>query len=197
MAVLNMKFADPAITRVFSDVRGSVNFGRLVDEDLHGYHSGLIALMEQLGAQGPNFQIEFTWNLIGGEGVFHVVQYKRLREIDLSEIEAPDLPEEALISTDQFQGHGVIQGILHAVVINPFAFQEETREETLRKLARINRELGDRGERYIFVCPGGWAPPTRAGASRSTSAASPRPRPSWSTASTSAAVPPSPWSATR
>jgi hypothetical protein len=154
MAVLNMKFADPAVTQVFSDARGSVNFSRLVDEDLHGYHSGLVALMEQLGAQGPNFQIEFTWNLMGGEGVFHVVQYKRLREIDLGEIQAPDLPEEALISTDQFQGHGVIEGILHAVVINPFAFQEETREETLRKLALINRELADRGERYIFVCPG-------------------------------------------
>ena len=154
MSVLNMRFADPRYIGLFSDDARKVNFDRLVTEDLHGYRSELAALMEQIEQRGGSFQIEFTWNMIDGKGVFHVVQYKKLREVDLSDIRLPKLNDTAFVTTDQFQGHGVISGIRYAVVINPFEYRQELHDEVVRELRRLNTELRGRGERYVLVCPG-------------------------------------------
>ena len=154
MAQLNMKLADPRLRQVFTDDKARVNFDRLVMDDLYGYRSGLDAIIEQLHKMGGHFQIEFTWNLVNGRGVFHIVQYKRLRAADSRPVEVPPRDDRALIATDQFQGHGVHDALEHAVVINPFAYSEDQHDQVLDQLDRFNKELGAQHKRYILVCPG-------------------------------------------
>ena len=154
MSMLHMKFADPQFLKPFRSDKGQVNFEKLLADDLYGYRSGLVAIMEQLHKIDSNFQIEFTWNLINGAGVFHIVQYKRLRSTDLSEVAIPPFDEHAMIATNQFQGHGVVEQIRFAVVINPFSYSDTLYDEVISRLRQLNSELGEQGEQYILVCPG-------------------------------------------
>jgi hypothetical protein len=154
MAKLHRRFADPAALACFVDERDRVTFAPLLKDDAFGYRRGLCAIMEQLHKPGGDFQIEFTWNLVDGEGTFHLVQYKKLRNIDLRNIRVPDFDRRALISTTQFQGHGVLPGIRYAVVINPFSYRSELHDQVVARLKEINEQLRQKNERYILVCPG-------------------------------------------
>lgn len=154
LSMLHVDLASPESRAAFEDEKGNVNFDRLVAENAFDYMSDLQSLMDQLSAHLKNFQIEFTWNLVDGKGVFHIVQYRELRDLDLSNFAIPQSEGEALIHTDQFGGHGVTKGVRFAVVISPFNYQEEMHGEVLQELRRINREMRQRGEKFVFVCPG-------------------------------------------
>jgi hypothetical protein len=154
MSILHSRFADEELLELFSGANGRLNLENLVTGDRYGFRSGLNAIMEQLHKHEDSFQIEFTWNVIDGRGVFHVVQYLSLRHLAMRSFEIPSSSQEALVDTDQFQGHAVIDGIRYAVVINPFQYQEQMHDDIVAELARLNQELGDSNERYILVCPG-------------------------------------------
>jgi hypothetical protein len=154
MSMLHKRFLDRRVLSVFGDEKGHINFDGLVSENRYNYKRDLDAIMEQLHKLGSDFQIEFTWNVVDGEGVFHIVQYKRLRTVDSRHIVVPEVDEHAVVSTDQFQGHNVIKGIRYAIVINPFNYKEEMHDHVLSELTRWNDELESCGEQYIFVCPG-------------------------------------------
>jgi hypothetical protein len=154
MSILHSRFADGELIELFRGASGRIDLENLVKGDRYGFMSGLHAIMDQLHRQEDSFQIEFTWNVIEGRGVFHIVQYLSLRHLAMRSFEIPESSQEALIETDQFQGHSVIDGIRYAVVINPFQYQEQMHDDTVAELARLNQELGDRDERYILVCPG-------------------------------------------
>jgi hypothetical protein len=154
MSMLHKRFLDPRVLKVFADEKGCINFDDLVTNNRYNYKRDLDAIMEQLHKLGSDFQIEFTWNLVDGEGVFHIVQYKRLRTVDSRRILVPEVDEHAVVSTDQFQGHNVIKGIRYAIVINPFNYKEEMHDHVLAELKRWNDELESCNEQYVFVCPG-------------------------------------------
>ena len=154
LSLLNMSFANPKHTRHFQDERNRVNFERLFMDDSLNYRGDLEATMERLHKIDSDFQIEFTWNVVEGKGALHIVQFKRLRSADFSRIDIPAFNRQSLIATDQFQGHGVVEGIRHAVVINPFAYNDSYYDHVLERLATLNQEMKERGERYILVCPG-------------------------------------------
>jgi hypothetical protein len=154
MSILHSRFADGELLELFRGANGRINLEDLVTGDRYGFMSGLHAIMEQLHRHEDSFQIEFTWNVIDGKGIFHIVQYLSLRHLAMRSFEIPRSRQEALVDTDQFQGHSVIDGIRHAVVINPFQYQEQMHDDIVTELARLNQELGDRNERYILVCPG-------------------------------------------
>jgi len=154
MSMLSVRFAAPKILAPFQDEKGRVNFDRLIRENAYDYHRDFVNMMEQVHNIDSSFQIEFTWNLVDGKGVFHIVQFKSLRGVDLSRIEIPAFDDRAMVSTDQFQGHGVTRDIRHSIVINPFAYAKEQHDEVVRELRRLNAELTEKGQRYILVCPG-------------------------------------------
>ncbi len=154
LSMLNMSFADPRHARAFQDDKGRVNFERLIMDDKLRYRSDLESTMERLHKIDSDFQIEFTWNMVDGKGALHIVQFKRLRSADFSRIDIPAFDRHSLIATDQFQGHGVVEGIRNAVVINPFAYNENLYDHVLEQIARFNDEMSERGDRYILVCPG-------------------------------------------
>ena len=154
LSLLNMSFADPRHTRAFQDSHNRINFERLIMDDKLRYRSDLESTMERLHKIDSDFQIEFTWNVVDGQGALHIVQFKRLRSADFSRIDIPVFDRQSLIETDQFQGHGVVEGIRHAVVINPFAYNDKLYDRVLEQLARFNKEMEESGERYILICPG-------------------------------------------
>ena len=147
LSLLNMSFADPKHSRWFQDGRNRVNFERLIMEDSLNYRSDLEATMERLHKIDSDFQIEFTWNVVDGKGALHIVQFKRLRSADFSRIDIPAFDRQSLIATDQFQGHGVVENIRSAVVINPFAYNEKLYDRVLDQLASFNDQMKDQGER--------------------------------------------------
>ncbi|MBI4859966.1 MAG: hypothetical protein HY815_06845 [Candidatus Riflebacteria bacterium] len=151
---LSLQHADPVALGHFGSAR-SVDFKTLVEEDRFGYASGLRTIMEKIAshARAP-FQIEFTFNVIGGEGVFHVVQYKTLRNLRSERVEIPEDGRRALLDTNRVQGHGVIQAVSWAVVINPFTFEEARRGDIRSALCDLNQRLKADGERYVLICPG-------------------------------------------
>lgn len=154
MSMLHMRFAHPEAIAAFQDAKGRVNFDRLIRDDEFKYRSQLTSIMNQLEGHSSNFQIEFTWNLFDKRGTFHVVQLKRLRDANRASVVVPQEDDDTMVSTDQFQGHGSIEGIRHAIVINPFAYRPEQHAEVVGELERLNAQLGEQGERYILVCPG-------------------------------------------
>ncbi len=154
MSLLHMRFANPEVVRHFEGEKRKVDFTGLVSDDQYGYRRGLTSIMEQLEKTKSPFQIEFTWNLVDGKGVFHVVQYKRLRNADRENFRVPDFDGPPLVTTRQVQGHGKTRGIRYAVVINPFNYSEEMHDDVVAQLGWINDDLRERNEKYIFVCPG-------------------------------------------
>jgi hypothetical protein len=163
MKVLSIGRADPDIVKPFLGNRGRVNFGRLIGHDSFGYASGLRSVMEELAASSPgHFQIEFVFNIDGGEGTFHIVQYKRLRDPRERKVDMPH-DGNALISFSSREGirdvlgHGTVQGISSVVAVSPFIYphlDNEGRREARKRIWEINERMKAGGERYLLIVPG-------------------------------------------
>jgi len=155
MEMLNVRHAGPHVNYFGSS--GGVDFDKLLSPDDPlglGYASGLRSIMEQIAARSGNFQIEFTFNVFDGIGVFHVVQYKMMGGIDNTPIVIPDDGKKTYVSTDHVQGHGVIKGIRHVIAISPFNYRKEQHDDVRKELKELNEGMKERGERYVLVCPG-------------------------------------------
>ncbi len=100
------------------------------------------------------FQIEFTFNIVDGKGIFHVVQYKQLRDLKSAKVIIPEDNKKVYLSTQQVQGHGIIPNLSHAIVISQFNYKKEQHDEVRASLRRLNNEMKAINERYIIVCPG-------------------------------------------
>lgn len=137
-----------------------VTIEELVQRDQFGFQSGLARLMETIAARlAANFQIEFVFNLDFAikpyrEGLFHVVQLTRLPAQVSEPLALPAAPDRVWLSIASLQGHGVIRGVRHAVVVSPFLYAKDQHDAVRRRLAEINHELGERGERYLVIVPG-------------------------------------------
>jgi len=153
MIQLHIRHASSDIIRHFGTDR-RVDFDSLLADDRLGYASGLRQIVEEIATKlGPS-QIEFTFNVLDGEGVFHVVQCKRMPKLDSKALVIPDDGKEIMLSTDHVQGHGIIEGIRSTIVITPFNYRKADHAEVKGRLRQLNQEMKERGERYILVCPG-------------------------------------------
>jgi hypothetical protein len=137
-----------------------VTIEELVQRDQFGFRSGLGRLMEAIAARSAtNFQIEFVFNLDFAskprlEGLFHVVQLTRLPALTYEAIEMPADSSHTYLSTSSLQGHGITTGVRHAVVISPFLYSKNEHDAVRRRLAEINRSMGQSGEKYLMIVPG-------------------------------------------
>ncbi len=148
MSLLNIGLADPEARAHFGNGR-RVDFDRLVGEDMHGYASQLRRIIKGISDRLGACQIEFTFNVINGEGVFHIVQLKKMRDPERG-LAVPGNSADTLISTDRVQGHGVIGDIRSAIVVNPRRYRQEMHDQVRSTLSRLN--ACERN--YILVCPG-------------------------------------------
>ncbi|MFH1520233.1 MAG: hypothetical protein ABID61_01165, partial [Candidatus Micrarchaeota archaeon] len=91
LSLLTTRFAGPEL-QYFTGDSGRLNFGQLIGHDSFGYSTGLQQIFEALKSGGPQcFEIEFTFNIFDGQGVFHLVQYKLLRDVLSEKIDVPEL----------------------------------------------------------------------------------------------------------
>ena len=154
MKKLNVSFAGSHAVHFGSSPRG-LNFGGLIGRDDFGYASGLRSITEALAAESSSpFQIEFIFNIVNGKGAFHIVQYKKMRDIASEPVEIPEGGKDVLLSTDRVQGHGVVPGLRHAIVISPFTYSKEKHNEATSALRELNERMKAKGEKYVLVCPG-------------------------------------------
>jgi hypothetical protein len=106
-----------------------------------------------------HFQIEFVFNINFAkkdkeDGTFHIVQLTPLPELKFDSIQIPKKPRHIYLSIKNAQGHGVIRGLRHAVVISPFIYTKDMHDAIRNKISAINRQMQEGHERYILIIPG-------------------------------------------
>jgi len=154
MSILSIRFAGPGAAYFSSNSLKGIDFGPLIGSDGFGYASGLRAIMEAVRAEERCFQIEFTFNIMDGNGMYHLVQYKRLPDLLSMKVDIPNDGKLEYVSTNRVQGHGVKGGLTHAVVISPWNYCREMHDEVRARLKQINDEMFRKGQKYVLVCPG-------------------------------------------
>ena len=137
-----------------------ITIEELVQNDLFGFRSGLLKIMEVVYARiASHFQIEFVFNIDFRkkpyeDGVFHIVQLTILPEISYEPIEFPSNVERTYLSIRSLQGHGIKKGVKYAVVVSPFLYSKEAHDNVRARLAEINTMMKKQDASYIVVVPG-------------------------------------------
>jgi hypothetical protein len=160
MTTLHVRFANYHKIKLLGMKQNLITIEELVQNDHYGFKTGLNTIMDYIRERvSSHFQIEFVFNLDftstpPTEGHFHIVQLTRLPQMHFDAIEIPENPERVYLATRTPQGHGITTGIRHAVVVSPFVYTKDRHDQTRTRIAEINRELHERGEKYVLIVPG-------------------------------------------
>jgi hypothetical protein len=160
MKKLNVTFAEVSHTQIVGRAKNALNFEPLVENDLYGFKSGLLEIMEVISSKiSSHYQIEFVFNVKNlkeqkGSGTFHVVQLTQLPALKFEKVQIPDHVSKTYILTSNFQGHGIKKGIQFAVVVSPFLYLKERHDELRKELSALNRSLREADTPYIMIVPG-------------------------------------------
>lgn len=160
MKKLHIRFANDYFSRFLSFNKNYVTLESLVQDDLLGFRSGLIEIMDCIASRiAAHFQIEFVFNIVPHNqqqlaGQFHVVQLTQLPEIKFEPIELPAQVEHCYLSIGNLQGHGIKSNIKYAVVVSPFLYARNQHDRVRQQLFDINQQMKQRGENYIIIAPG-------------------------------------------
>jgi len=160
MEVLHTRFADPSLVRLLGMDQNRITLENLIQEDHFEFRSALVEIMEAIKTGiTPHFQIEFVFNLDPEDadrsrGIFSIVQLTLLPELQQDSVVIPDRTGPTLLSIANAQGHGVVRGIRHAVVVSPFVYSKDRHDDVRQALAGINEQMRTDGERHILIVPG-------------------------------------------
>jgi len=160
MKRLHTRFANSRYSQFLSVKKNSVTLESLIQDDLCGFRSGLIEIMEFISSRIlSHFQIEFVFNIVNDEnnqlsGQFHVVQLTQLPEFRFEKIEIPEQTQNCFLSICNLQGHGIKHNIKFAVVVSPFIYTKQLHDKVLKKLSHINHKMKQQNENYIILAPG-------------------------------------------
>lgn len=160
MRKLHVRFANFHKIRLLGIQNNLITIEELVQKNHFEFRTGLAEIMETLAARiSSHFQIEFVFNLDFSrkdkrEGAFHIVQLTRLPELRFDAIPLPLDIRHTYLAINNTQGHGVKKNVRRAIVVSPFIYSIDMRAAVRRQIARANREMQARGEKYILVVPG-------------------------------------------
>lgn len=160
MKTLHVRFANYHKIKRLGIKHNFITIEELVQHNHYGFKSGLNIIMESIYEKiSSNFQIEFVFNINferkdSEEGYFHVVQLTRMPEIKFDEVSVPQNVKRTYLSIKNLQGHGIKGGIQYAVVVSPFLYTKDKHDEVKKKIAEVNRTMGEQKENYILIVPG-------------------------------------------
>jgi len=160
MKKLHIRFANPLYSSFLGIKKNHVTLETLIQENLFGFKSGLIEIMETIAAKiSDHFQIEFVFNIILNDqnqkvGSFHVVQLTQLPKLHFEAIHIPEQREYTYLSINNLQGHGIRRGIKYVMVVSPFIYAKEMHDKVRRKISEINKRMKEQNESYIIIVPG-------------------------------------------
>jgi hypothetical protein len=160
MKKLHVRIANFHKIRLLGLKNDLITIEELVQNDHFDFRTGLIRIMETIGASLPSqFQIEFVFNLDfsrkeNREGTFHIVQLTLLPEMRLEAVQVPQNIRHTYININNVQGHGIVRGVKFAVVVSPFVYTKDLHDQVRKKISQVNQDLWARNERYILVVPG-------------------------------------------
>ncbi|MDZ7319059.1 MAG: hypothetical protein ONB11_07900 [candidate division KSB1 bacterium] len=160
MKKLHVRFANNDYARFLSYNKNYVTLESLAQDDLLGFRSGLIEIMNCISSRiAAHFQIEFVFNIVQNErhqamGQFHVVQLTQLPEIKFEPIELPTQVEHCYLAISNLQGHGIKSNIKYAVVVSPFLYSRNQHDRVRQRLFAINQMMKKQNENYVIIAPG-------------------------------------------
>ena len=160
MKRLHTRFADFRVIRQLGRHKAWVTLEELIKQDLYGFRSGLLDIMEAITANiTSHFQIEFVFNLTQSPsspdaGTFHVVQLTRLPVMTFEKIHIPRSSVHTYLEIHSLQGHGVKKGIRHAIVVSPFLYRKDDNNQVVQQLSDFAQELLAKGKKFIILVPG-------------------------------------------
>lgn len=159
MKKLHTRFSTSPHTQLLGKNKDWITFEKLIENDKHGFKSGLMDIMNTISAKiTSHFQIEFVFNFETEDneriGKFHVVQLTLLPELKFETIRIPDKIEHIYLETYSLQGHGVKKNMKCAVVVSPFIYSKDKHNSVKEKIAVLNRNLKENDKSYILVVPG-------------------------------------------
>jgi hypothetical protein len=160
MGRLHVRFANYHKIKRLGIQNDLITIEELVQNDHYHFKSGLAEIMDTITSTiSRHFQIEFVFNIdfskkTKEEGVFHIVQLTLLPELKRDSVPFPQEPRHTFLSIGNSQGHGVIRGIRHAVVVSPFRYSKERHDGVRKRISDVNRQMQERNEQYILIVPG-------------------------------------------
>lgn len=160
MKTLNVRLANYHKIKKLGIKDNLITIEELIQNDHYGFKSGLNKIMDIISDEiSTHFQIEFVFNIDFKRkdseiGFFHIVQLTQLPELKFESIQIPKKVQRTYLSIKSLQGHGIKQGVKHAVVISPFMYTKDKHDEIRKKIADINRTMREREEDYIMIIPG-------------------------------------------
>jgi hypothetical protein len=160
MKKLHVRFANFHKIRLLGIQNNLITIEELVQKDHFGFRTTLAEIMRTIASRiTSHFQIEFVFNLDFSrkedrQGTFHIVQLTELPELRFDALPAPRHIRHTYLSIANAQGHGVQRNIRFALVVSPFLYAKEMQAAVRRRVNELNRELRERGEKYILVVPG-------------------------------------------
>lgn len=160
MKRLNIKFANYQNTKILGRHKDSISLESLVEDNQFGFKSGILKIMNAISSKiSSHFQIEFVFNVdISKEhsnlGTFHVVQLTQLPEMKFEAIRFPAHVGKPYLFINNFQGHGIKNGVKFAIVVSPFIYAKDMHDEVRKKISAINRSMHEMNAYYIIVAPG-------------------------------------------
>ncbi|MBN1221910.1 MAG: hypothetical protein JXB23_01585 [Candidatus Aminicenantes bacterium] len=167
MKTLHVRFANYHKIKRLGIKNNLITIEELIQSNHYGFKTGLNTVMETIAQKiSSHFQIEFVFNIDfekkdREEGAFHVVQLTELPKLEFEAIEIPSEFRQVYLSIRSLQGHGVKEGIRHAVVVSPFLYKKSKHDEIKEKIAQINSSMTDKNEAYIVIAPGRLGSPNR------------------------------------
>jgi len=160
MKKLHVSFASYHKIKQLGIHNNLITIEELVQNDHFRFKTGLAEIMEMIADRiSPHFQIEFVFNVDFSkkdrqEGAFTIVQLTPLPAFKLGSVRIPAKARRTYLSIRNAQGHGVIRGVGHALVVSPFVYAKEMHDDVRSKISAANRELRERRKRYILIVPG-------------------------------------------
>ncbi|MGB8953237.1 MAG: hypothetical protein WCC06_11310 [Candidatus Aminicenantales bacterium] len=160
MRKLHVRFANYHKIKLLGIQNNLITIEELIQNDHFGFKTGLIDIMEVIASRvSSHFQIEFVFNLDfsrkdKGDGTFHIVQLTPLPELKFASIKIPRTKYHTYLAINNAQGHGIKRNIKFVLVVSPFIYQKEMQAVVRKAIARANREMMDRKEKYILIVPG-------------------------------------------
>jgi hypothetical protein len=160
MKKLHVNFANFHKIRLLGIQNNLITIEELIQKDHFGFRTTLAEIMQVIaGRVAAHFQVEFVFNLDFSrkedrQGTFHIVQLTELPELKFDALPVLQHIGHSYISISNAQGHGVKRNIHFAVVVSPFVYAKNMRAAVRRRVIEVNRELKERGEKYILVVPG-------------------------------------------
>ena len=160
MKKLHVRFADSTVTKRLGRYRSTITLEDLVQKDHFRFRTGLLDIMDTISAMiSSEFQIELVFNFdraADGKnaGIFHVVQLTQLPTLTFEKVLIPDTAKHVYLEIHSLQGHGVKNGIRHAIVVSPFIYRKDMHDDVVKRLSRVALAFSEKKQGFLILIPG-------------------------------------------